>query len=98
LTRGFETGDDTNITLTIIAASDINIKQAFQMLCFGQPSPAEVSEWLQSAARLIESGRGLLSGIIDKVAKVVAFPFLTLFAVLFSISVAILLLGFVMIV
>jgi hypothetical protein len=57
-------------------------------------SPAEVSEWLQSAARLIESGRGLLSGIIDKVAKVVAFPFLTLFAVLFSISVAILLLGY----
>ena len=53
---------------------------------------AEVSEWPQSAARLIESGRGLLSGIISKVAKVVALPFLTLFAVVFSISAAILLL------
>jgi hypothetical protein len=61
-------------------------------------SPAEVSEWLQSAARLIESGRGLLSGIIDKVAKVVAFPFLTLFAVVFAISAAILLLAYALIV
>jgi len=54
-------------------------------------SPAEVSEWLQSAARLIESGRGLLAGIVDKVARVVAFPFQTLFAIIFTLSAAILL-------
>jgi hypothetical protein len=57
-------------------------------------SPAEVSEWLQSAERLIEFGRGLLSGIVDKVAKVVAFPFQTVFAVVFTLSAAILLLAY----
>ncbi len=61
-------------------------------------SPAEVSEWLQSAARLIESGRGLLSGIIDTVAKIVAFPFQTLFAIVFAISSVILLLAYRLIV
>ncbi|MFC1720606.1 hypothetical protein ACFL00_05705, partial [Pseudomonadota bacterium] len=61
-------------------------------------SPAEVSEWLKSAARLIESGRGLLTGITDKVAKVVAFPFQTLFAIVFSISAAILLMAYWLIV
>jgi len=61
-------------------------------------SPAEVSEWLKSAARLIESGRGLLTGITDKVAKVVAFPFQTLFAIAFLISAAILLMAYWLIV
>jgi len=61
-------------------------------------SPAEVSEWLKSASRLIESGRGLLSGIVDKVARIVALPFQTLFAIAFSISAVILLLAYALIV
>jgi hypothetical protein len=61
-------------------------------------SPAEVSDWMQSAARMIETGRSLLSGIIDKVAKIVAFPFQILFAIVFSISAAILLLAYTLIV
>lgn len=54
-------------------------------------SPAEVSEWLKSAERLIESGRGLISGIVSKVARIVGFPFQTLFAVVFTLSAAVLL-------
>jgi len=61
-------------------------------------SPAELAGWLQSAEKLIETGRGLLDGIIDKVARVVAFPFQTLFAIAFAVSMAILLLGYALIV
>jgi hypothetical protein len=80
----------------LIAAIEARNKD--ELIAPGPASPAEVSEWLQSASRLIETGQGLLSGIIDKVAKIVAFPFQTLFAVVFAISAAILLLAFALIV
>lgn len=53
-------------------------------------SPEAVSAWLQSAQRAIETGRGLLSQVIDKVARVVAFPFVTLFVIAFGLSAAML--------
>ena len=80
----------------LIAAIEVRNKD--EVTAPAPASPAEVSEWLKSAARLIETGRGLLSGIIDKVAKIVALPFQTLFAVAFSISAAILLLAYALIV
>ena len=78
--------------------SAINARNEAGIVAPAPASPAEVSEWLKSAARLIESGRGLLTGIIDRVAKIVAFPFKTLFAIIFSISAAILLLAYALIV
>jgi hypothetical protein len=53
-------------------------------------TPEQVAAWLQSAQRLVETGRGLLSQVIDTVGKVVAFPFLTMFVIAFGLSAAIL--------
>lgn len=52
-------------------------------------SPEELSAWLDSADRLVETGKSQLSAIIDKVATLVAFPFLAIFTVVFLISAAI---------
>jgi len=53
-------------------------------------SPEEVSAWLDSADRLVTTGKGMISKIVDKVAIVVAFPFLAVFTVIFLVSAAIL--------
>ena len=53
-------------------------------------SPADVSAWMQAARRAVETGRGLLSQVIEKVARIVAFPFVTLFVMVFGLSTAIL--------
>jgi hypothetical protein len=59
-------------------------------------SPEALSAWLQSARRLVEMGRSLLSQVVDKAAKVVAFPFLALFSTVFALSVGVLLAGYLL--
>jgi len=53
-------------------------------------SSQEVSNWLQTAERMVEFGKGILSQIVNKVAMVVAFPFLTVFTIAMLVSAAIL--------
>lgn len=52
-------------------------------------SPEDVSVWLNAAERLVETGKGLLSTVVDKAAAVVAFPFLAVFTIVFLVSLAI---------
>jgi len=59
-------------------------------------SADNVSEWLQSAERMVDFGKGILSQVVDKVGMVVAFPFLTVFIIVALISSAILYGGYVM--
>ena len=59
-------------------------------------SPQDVSAWLQSAERMVEFGKNILSQVIDKVALVVAFPFLAVFTIVAVASAAILYGGYVM--
>ncbi len=49
-------------------------------------SPEQVSAWLDSAERMVDTGKGLLSQVVGKVAKVVAFPFLVIFLIVFLLS------------
>jgi hypothetical protein len=53
-------------------------------------SSQEVSKWLETAGNMVDFGKGILSQIVNKVAMVVAFPFLTVFTIIFLISAAIL--------
>ena len=54
-----------------------------------RPLTAEqVANWLGTAEKLVENGKGLINQVVDKVGKVVAFPFLTIFTIVFTLTLA----------
>jgi hypothetical protein len=59
-------------------------------------SPQDMADWLQTAERIVEYAKSILSQVVIKVGKVVAFPFLLVFSVVFLLSAAILYGGYVM--
>ncbi|MGA9574943.1 MAG: hypothetical protein WBS20_13465, partial [Lysobacterales bacterium] len=48
--------------------------------------PADIAAWLQTAEKLAHSARSQISKVVDTVFRVVAFPFLTIFIVVFLLS------------
>ena len=53
-------------------------------------SPQDMANWLQTAERIVDYAKSVLSQVISKVGKVVAFPFLLVFSVVFLLSAVIL--------
>jgi len=59
-------------------------------------SAEDMSEWLQTAERIVDFAKSILSQVVIKVGKVVAFPFVMVFSVVFLLSAAILYGGYAM--
>ena len=59
-------------------------------------SPQDMVNWLQTAERIVDYAKSILSQVISKVGKVVAFPFVMVFSVVFLLSAAILYGGYAM--
>lgn len=48
----------------------------------------QVAGWLSNAEAIVENGKMLISQVVDKVGKVAAFPFMTVFSVVFFLTLA----------
>ncbi len=59
-----------------------------------QAEAEQVAGWLQSAERVIHSARENISKVVRAVSRVVSFPFITVFALVFVLSAALLYLGY----
>jgi len=57
-------------------------------------SAEEISDWLKAAERIVDYAKSILSQVVIKVGKVVAFPFLAIFSIVFLFSAAILYAGY----
>jgi len=51
-----------------------------------QASAAEIATWLQTAEKLVQAVRDQISKVVDAVSRVVAFPFLGIFVLIFLVS------------
>lgn len=71
-------------------ASAIKVKGVAGKSAAAPLSPEEVSIWIQTAGRMVDIGKGIISQLVDKVARVVAFPFLAVFIIVLLVSTAIL--------
>ena len=54
-----------------------------------QASPEEIAEWLKTTERLVHAARDQISKAVDTVSKVISFPFLGIFGLIFLLSFAI---------
>ena len=52
------------------------------------PEPVEAEAWLTRAEAAIRSAQGQIARVVDAVSRVVAFPFILVFAIVFALSAA----------
>jgi len=90
LTERFFGVIDARLVAAIRANSDEGQQQTAPV------SPQDLADWLQTAERIVGYAKSILSQVISKVGKVVAFPFLLVFSFVFLLSAVILYGGYAM--
>ena len=90
LTERFFSVVDARLVSAVRAKSDEGQQHAAPV------SPQDMANWLQTAERIVDYAKSILSQVVIKGGKVVAFPFLLVFSVVFLLSATILYGGYVM--